>query len=73
MWLPRLWTLASPDPKTCSAFRNCGERNMIKAILKTMFGLAVVVVGLAALVYPPLLFGILLIYLAYSVGKWTFG
>lgn len=46
---------------------------MIKAILKTMFGLAVVVVGLAALVYPPLLFGILLIYLAYSVGKWTFG
>lgn len=46
---------------------------MIKAILKTMFGLVVVFVAFISLMYPPLFLGLLVLYVAYWVGKSMLG
>jgi hypothetical protein len=46
---------------------------MIKAILKTMFGLLVLVVGLLALVNPYIFLGVLALVVAYWIGTSMLG
>jgi hypothetical protein len=54
-------------------FLNLGECNMIRAILKTMFGLLVLVVGLLALVNPYIFLGVLALVVAYWIGTLMLG
>lgn len=68
-----LFKLPTRTQLACGLFLSLGDCNMIKAILKTMFGLVVLFVCLLALVNPYIFLAVIAITVAYWIGKSMLG